>query len=78
MSDRIVLPAMGLIALAMIAFASAWPQGYGARSPGPFGVTPIQQTPAMKAALAREQARIHDKQAGDHQAEAVAGLRTKQ
>jgi hypothetical protein len=31
-----------------------WPQGYGARSPAPFGHTPIQQTPEMQAALQRE------------------------
>jgi hypothetical protein len=43
--------AAGLIALAMV-----WPQGYGARSPGPFGSTPIQQTAQMKAAMQREHA----------------------
>jgi hypothetical protein len=37
MPDRLFFPLMGLIAAAMIALAIVWPQGLGARSPGPFG-----------------------------------------
>ena len=56
MSDRIFLPLMTLVAIAMIALAMVWPQGYGARSPAPFGSTPIQQTPEMRAKIEREKA----------------------
>jgi hypothetical protein len=54
MSDRLILPALALIALVMIALALVWPQGLGARSPGAFGHTPVQQTPEMQAAMQRE------------------------
>ena len=54
MLDRLALPIIALAAIAVVALAMAWPQGYGARSPAPFGHTPLQQTPAMKAALKRE------------------------
>ncbi|HEY0435736.1 MAG TPA: hypothetical protein VGC92_03800 [Phenylobacterium sp.] len=54
MLDRLYLPILGLAALAAVVFAAIWPQGYGDRSPGPFGSTPIQQTPAMRAAMQRE------------------------
>jgi hypothetical protein len=54
MPDRFFMPLMGLIALALIAFSLVWPQGQGDRSWGPFGHTPVQQTPEMKAALQRE------------------------
>ena len=54
MSDRFFLPLMALIAFVMIALAMVWPQGYGARSPAPFGTTPIQQTPLMRAKIERE------------------------
>ena len=54
MLDRLALPLIALTAIAVVALAMVWPQGYGARSPAPFGHTPIQQTPAMKAALQRE------------------------
>jgi hypothetical protein len=54
MLDRLYLPFLGLAALAAIALALVWPQGLGARSPGPFGSTPAQQTPAMKSAMDRE------------------------
>ena len=53
MPDRILFPIFGLIALAMIGLALVWPQGLGARSPGPFGHMPTQQTEAAKAARAR-------------------------
>lgn len=54
MSDRFFMPILGLIALALIALSLVWPQGYGARSPAPFGSTPIQQTPEMRAKIERE------------------------
>jgi hypothetical protein len=54
MLDRLYLPILALAALAVIAFAAIWPQGYGDRSPAPFGSTPIQRTPAMQAAMKRE------------------------
>ena len=53
MSDRLLFPLMGIVSLMMIGLALVWPQGLGARSPGPFGHTPVQQTPAAKAARAR-------------------------
>ena len=54
MPDRIFMPLMGLIALTLIAFSLVWPQGQGDRSWGPFGHTPVQREPAMKAAMQRE------------------------
>jgi hypothetical protein len=56
MLDRLYLPALVLAAIAAVALASVWPQGYGDRSPAPFGSTPIQRTPAMRAAMQRENA----------------------
>jgi len=35
--DRLFFVLMGLVAIAAVAFALVWPQGLGARSPGPFG-----------------------------------------
>lgn len=40
MSDRLLFSALALIAAGMIALAMVWPQGLGARSPGPFGHAP--------------------------------------
>jgi hypothetical protein len=54
MLDRLYMPMLALLALAAIAFAVIWPQGYGDRSPAPFGSTPVQRTPAMQAAMQRE------------------------
>ena len=53
MSDRLLFSLMGLASMLMIALAMVWPQGMGARSPGPFGHTPVQQTAAARAARAR-------------------------
>ncbi len=53
MSDRLLFSLMGLASATMIAVALVWPQGLGARSPGPFGHLPVQQTAAAKAARAR-------------------------
>jgi hypothetical protein len=52
--DRLYLPALALIAVAAVVLASMWPQGYGDRSPAPFGSTPIQRTPEMQAKMQRE------------------------
>ena len=54
MLDRLYLPLLALAAIGAVALAMVWPQGYGARSPGPFGHTPVQQTPEMQAAMKRE------------------------
>ena len=54
MLDRLYLPMLALAAVAAIALAAVWPQGYGDRSPAPFGATPYQRTPAMQAAMKRE------------------------
>jgi len=53
MLDRLYLPFLGVAAAAAIALALVWPQALGDRSPAPFGSTPVQQTPAMKAAMDR-------------------------
>lgn len=57
MSDRLFLALVAAAAAAMIGLSLVWPQGLGARSPWPFGHTPVQQTPAMQAAMAREAAK---------------------
>jgi hypothetical protein len=54
MLDRLYFPFLILAAMAVIALALVWPQGLGARSPMPFGHTPVQQTAAMQAAMRRE------------------------
>ena len=73
MNDRVLLSLVAALAVALIGFAAIWPQGYGARSPGPFGATPYQQTPEMKALMAREAAAAQARKHGG--AAAVAGLR---
>jgi hypothetical protein len=37
MPDSLALPAIALLAAALVALAMVWPQGEGARSPPPFG-----------------------------------------
>lgn len=74
MPDRILMPFLALVGLALVAFSLVWPQGYGARSPGPFGSVPIQQTPEMQAKIQREKdaaARRHQ-QAGQQTSDAPA------
>ena len=46
MLDRLYLPILALAAVAVVAFAAVWPQGFGDRSPAPFGSVPLQRTPA--------------------------------
>lgn len=76
MSDRMILTLLAAFAALMIAFASVWPQGLGDRSPWPFGHTPIQRTPAMRAALARAnekaQEHIQEEKAAAEQAKRAA------
>jgi hypothetical protein len=54
MSDRLFFGGLTLVAAALIALAMVWPQGLGARSPGPFGSVPVQQRPEVQAAMRRE------------------------
>lgn len=65
MPDRIFMPFLALIGLAMIAFSLVWPQGYGDRSPAPFGSVPLQQTPEMRVKIQKEKdaAAFRDQQA---------------
>ena len=55
--DRIFYPLAALIAGGLILLAAVYPQGEGARSPGPFGHMPTQQTAAAMALL-RHDAKI--------------------
>jgi hypothetical protein len=50
MSDRVLFSLMGFAAVLMVALALIWPQGLGARSPGPFGHAPVEESAAAKAA----------------------------
>ena len=74
MPDRILMPLLAFIGLALIAFSLVWPQGYGARSPGPFGSVPIQQTPEMRIKIQREKdaAALHERQARQQVSDARA------
>jgi hypothetical protein len=74
MPDRIFMPLMALIGLAMIVFSLVWPQGYGDRSPGPWGSVPLQQTPEMRAKIQREKAAAatHEQQARQQVSDARA------
>ena len=47
MSDRAYFSLIGLAAIAMIALAVVWPQGMGARSPGPFGHAVVRPVKAQ-------------------------------
>jgi hypothetical protein len=64
MLDRFFLPFLGLLTLATIALALVWPQGLGARAPGPFGRAPVQQRPEVQEAMRKEteasQKRLND------------------
>lgn len=75
MPDRIFMPLMGLVAAALIALSLVWPQGQGDRSWGPFGHTPVQQTPEMKARIQKEKdAAIRRDQAAKKAVEAVGQM----
>jgi hypothetical protein len=62
----------------MIAFSLVWPQGYGARSPDPFGSVPVQQTPEMRAKIQREKdaAALREQQARQQVSDARAAAST--
>ncbi|QUD87499.1 hypothetical protein [Phenylobacterium montanum] len=75
MSDRVFLSILAVAAVVAIVLAALWPQGYGARSPAPFGHTPIQQTPEMQAAMARETAHLKAKKGERPDSAAITGLR---
>ena len=53
MPDRLVLPLIALVALAMVALSLVWPQGLGTHSPPPFGhaVTPLAPSPPSAQSL---------------------------
>ncbi|RRN62747.1 hypothetical protein EIK80_19505 [Caulobacter sp. 602-1] len=75
MPDRIFMPLMGLVAAALIALSLVWPQGQGDRSWGPFGHTPVQQTPEMKARIQKEKdAAMRRDQAAKKAVEAVGQM----
>ena len=46
MSDRVFFTVCALIAAGLIALATVWPQGLGARSPGPLARPLAQPAPA--------------------------------
>jgi len=75
MPDRIFMPLMGLVAAALITLSLVWPQGQGDRSWGPFGHTPVQQTPEMKARIQKEKdAAIRRDEAAKKAVEAVGQM----
>ena len=47
MSDRVFFSLVALIAVVIIGLALVWPQGWGARSPEPFGHELAQPAPAQ-------------------------------
>lgn len=68
MLDRLFLPALIALTIGLVSLAMVWPQGLGDRSPGPFGHTPLQQTPEMKAAMAKESTEANERAARAKQA----------
>ena len=54
MLDRLYLPLLAVLTIAVVALALVWPQGLGDRSPPPFGRAPVQRTPEVRAAMQRE------------------------
>ncbi len=50
--DRVFYPLAALLAVALIALASVYPQGQGARSPKPFGHATWMETRPKKAPAA--------------------------
>ena len=68
MLDRLFLPALIALTIGLVGLAMVWPQGLGDRSPGPFGHTPLQQTPEMKAAMAKESTEANERAARAKQA----------
>jgi hypothetical protein len=54
MLDRLYMPLLAVLTVAVVAFAMVWPQGLGDQSPRPFGRPPVQRTPEVQAAMRRE------------------------
>jgi len=54
MLDRLYLPLLAVLTIAVVALALVWPQGLGDRSPAPFGRDPVQRAPEVQAAMQRE------------------------
>jgi hypothetical protein len=54
MSDRLFFAIAALVAAALVALALVWPQGYGRRSPWPFG-GPVRTSEAVKAEPSKAQ-----------------------
>lgn len=52
MSDRLFYPLAAVVAIGLIALATVWPQGQGARSPKPFGHRTWAETHPAKPAPA--------------------------
>ena len=75
MLNRLFFPALAILAAGMVALAAVWPQGLGDRSPPPFGHIPVQQTPAMQAAMKREHDAAQQRAAQARQA--VSDLQTQ-
>jgi hypothetical protein len=73
MSDRVFFSLAALVTVLMIALAMVWPQGLGARSPGPFGHPVVQPADAERLALAR--ATAAKIAANPRAAATIAGLR---
>ena len=59
MLGRLILPALGLLAAAMIALALVWPQGLGRPSPAPFG-HPLPRLEAPATAVAPRAPTVQD------------------
>ncbi len=52
LSDRVFYPLVALVVVLLIALASVYPQGQGARSPKPFGHVTRMELKARKKAAA--------------------------
>jgi hypothetical protein len=76
MLDRLYMPVLVLAAIAAVALAAVWPQGFGDRSPAPFGSTPVQRTAAMQAKMQRETAAAQRR--GNQARAAVRDLQAQQ
>jgi hypothetical protein len=74
MSDRVFFSLAALLAVLMVALAAVWPQGLGARSPGPFGHPVAPVSLAQHAAITR--ATAAKIAANPRAAATVLGLRT--
>ncbi|MBV9511989.1 MAG: hypothetical protein JO303_17075 [Caulobacteraceae bacterium] len=74
MKDRLFFSVMAAAAAACIALAVVWPQGFGARSPAPFGHALLQ--PPETPPSAKPKAPAFAPHALENAAALAAGLRT--